>query len=772
METESNNKYLSVERLRSGAKTVLNTIEQLAARGGRLKLMNGYLKGDLAKQLAPDLNRFMGRYPFIRQQSAMDCGPTCIAMISQFHNRRCNLNLIREMAETSRYGTSMLSLAETAEKLGYLARGVRANYAGLMKLKLPLLCHWENNHFIVLYEINTGGAVIGDPAQELLRIDRTKFEEAYSGVALELTPASNLDERFKARSPFSVLIPLIQPHKTILRDIFIATFIYQVLQLFIPLCTQIILDKVIIHQSFSMLNAILLGMVLLTLFGTAISYLRGFLIAFLSIKIDQSLFVEFYRHLLALPLKFFEQRTIGDVLARFGENEKVRNFLASSAVTVTLDLLVAVVFLVCIFLYNKMFGLWTFVYLSCFTAVVFCYTPILRKLNRQAFDKNVISSSFLVESIRAIEKVKASAIEHHTRWHWEELFADSLNVKFRELMARNVASAASQLIRMGGQVLLLWYGARLVIDEQLTVGQLMSLNMMVSMATQPLMRLIEVWNQFQEVQISLERLGDVFEAEPEEAEPSKKVLKKRTDGHIKFESVTFTYSRIAPSKALVDVTFEAQPGQVIGIVGRSGCGKSTLLKLILGLYMPTEGRVLIDNQDIAHLSLRDLRNQIGVVSQNEYFFKGTIRENLSLYDQDAKTESLVAAARAANIEDFINAQPHGIETNVNEGAFDLSGGQRQRLAIARSLVHDPKILLFDEATSNLDSESEEHIQNSITKLRQGRTMLVVAHRLSTVRDADLILVMDSGQIAEQGTHKALMSQRGLYYSFVKRQSTD
>ncbi len=583
--------------------------------------------------ITPGLRSFLGQYPLIRQHSAMDCGPTCIAMISQFHNRPCNLNLIREMAETSRYGTSLLSLAKTAEKLSYLARGVRANYEGLMKLKLPVICHWENNHFVVLYKIDAKHAIIGDPARDVLRLERSEFEAGYSGTALELTPAKKLEQQFKPQSPFSLLIPLAQPHKAILRDIFIASFVYQVLQLLIPLFTQIIVDKVIVHQSVSMLNAMLLGMLLLTVFETIISYLRGFLLAFLSMKVDQTLFIEFYRHLLSLPLKFFEQRTIGDVLTRFGENEKIRNFIANSAITVTLDVLMSLVYLICIFLYNATFGLWTCLYLLCFAAIVVLYTPILRRLSRQAFDKNVASSSFLVESVRAIEKVKSSAVERQTRWHWEELFADSLHVKFRELIARNIAFVATRFVQMGGQVSLLWYGANLAMKGLLTVGQLMSLNMMVGMATQPLMRLIDVWNQFQEVRISLERVGDVLEAQAEEPDPTKKTALKRLEGHIKFESVTFTYSRIAPTKALIDVTFEAMPGQMIGIVGRSGCGKTTLMRLLLGLYEPNEGRILMDNQDIAHLSLEDLRKQIGVVSQEEYFFRGTIRENLCLYDQ-------------------------------------------------------------------------------------------------------------------------------------------
>ncbi|MBX9669190.1 MAG: peptidase domain-containing ABC transporter [Candidatus Obscuribacterales bacterium] len=709
------------------------------------------------------------KYPFIRQDSRMDCGPTCLAMLSLYYGKRININQIRQLCDVGQYGTSLLLLAETAEKIGMTARGLRVNYAGLMKLNIPAICHWGNNHFVVLYEISDTSAIIADPERGILTLSREDFVQGFSGFALELTVTPEHGKSFQAKSPFSILLPIIATHRKAVQDILIVTAVVQLLSLSLPMFTQVVLDKVVVHQSVSMLNMLLVGMLILSLFQSALSYLRSFVLAFVSLKIDQTLLTCFYRHLLSLPIRFFEDRTIGEVMTRFKENDKIRNLLCGPAITIVLDLLMAFVLVALIYSYNLLFGVYVCIYLLLLVGVVACYTPILKSLSRKVFDKQVATDSFVVESIRAIERVKSSGAEQPTRWKWEELFSENQNAKFKEITARNIAQSVSRLINMLGQTVLLWLGANCVINGQLSIGQFVALNMMVGMASQPILRIVDVWDQFQEVSIALERLGDVFETIVEEPDLDKKIAVRKLHGHIKFDSVSFKYASVLQNNAVSNVSFEASPGQLVAIVGESGCGKTTLLKLALGLHKPNSGNIQIDDHDLSVISLSSYRRKVGTVSQNEYLFKGTIRENLSLLSNDASPEVIVEAAKLAGIHDFVASLPYGYETKLSEGGLNLSGGQRQRLAIARSIANKPTIMLLDEATSALDSESEKVIQNSLERLRQGRTMLVIAHRLSTIRNADLILVMENGTIVERGTHDDLLQKRGVYYRLASQQ---
>ena len=721
------------------------------------------------ESLIPRFRRAFGKYPFVLQQSAMDCSAACLAMVSSFYGKRINMNYIRELADVGRHGTSMLALAEAAETLGFITRGLRATYDGLAQLKPPLICHWRGSHFVVLYEINPTSALIGDPARDVLRIEREEFTRAFTGFALELLPTRHLGVGAKTGTTIGRFLPVLMPYKKILFDILFASLIIQILMLATPLFTQVIVDKVLIHQSLSMLNIMLIGMVLLTIFQTAVSSLRTYFLAFTATKVDQALFAEFYRHVLSLPLRYFQQRKVGDIVTRFGENEKIRELLTGSGINVLLDVLMIGVYLALICYYNAIFCLLVLLYLLLLALVALSFTPALRSISRRAFEKEVASRSFLIESLNAIESIKSGAAERRIRWKWEELFVDSLNVRFKGALTERTAQVVSTLVNLTGSVLLLWFGAHLVIADKLSLGQLMALNMMVSRVSDPIMRLIGMWHQFQDITISFERLGDVLETEAEEPDPTTKIVVPVITGAVKFEGVTFCYSRQSDTNTLQNISFEVIPGQLVALVGRSGSGKTTMLRLIQGLYLPTSGRVSIDGLDIAHLSFPHFRAQIGVVAQNERLFSGTIRENITFNKPDASTEEVVKAAALAGIHDFINTQPAGYESILSEDGSNLSGGQRQRIAIARALLHQPRILLLDEATSFLDAESERRIQESMEKIREGRTTFVAAHRLSTIKNADLILVLDQGRIVERGTHSSLMSERDLYYYLVSQQ---
>ncbi len=717
---------------------------------------------------ASRIGRAWRQYPFIMQQSQMDCGVSCLAMVALYYGKRLDINDLRERADVSVEGTSMLALAETAEHVGFMSRGIRGTYEGLLNARLPLICFYKQNHFVVLYEINKNEARIGDPAEGLLKVSREEFTKNFSKSALELVPTVELKRAPGAKNPLSILLPLLKPYSGPVRDVLIAGIVYQALMIITPFFSQTIIDRVIVHEDISMLNMLLLGMILVSCFQSALTFARGILISTLSSKIDHSLFVQFFKHLLSLPLKYFEQRSSGDILARFNENARITAFLSGNTITVILDSCMAVIYMAVLFYYKWSFGLATLVYVSLLMAAVTAYTPLLRGFSNEIFKKTVANDSCVIETVHGIEKIKSAAAENRTRWKWEILFVDKLSVTFRQQLAYNGYSQVTQLVHLIGRVLLMWLGANLVIEKTFTVGQYMAANMIASMAVDPILRLISLWQQLQSVNISVERLGDVFRALPEQTGQKARMHDLR--GFIEFKNVTFRYNEHAQQNTLLNISLRIQPNQMIAIVGRSGCGKTTLARLMQGLYLPSSGSVMIDGVDTSQIELSDLRKKIGVVAQHEFFFSGTVRENLAFYMPDAPLEKIIEVAKIAGIHEKIKTMGSGYDTMLSEGGQNLSGGERQRMAIARALLHDPRILIFDEATAALDSESERHIQLCMDEIRKGRTMVVIAHRLSTIKSADLILVVDQGQIVEAGNHAGLLQKKGLYFHLCSQQS--
>lgn len=715
------------------------------------------------------LKKDMGYFPVLFQQNAMDCGSTCIAMVALHYGQRLDLNRVRQLANVGVGGTSLYALAQAAEELGFTTRGISATYEGLLKSKLPLICYWRNEHFVVLFKAGDKLAIVGDPAEGLLRLTPEDFSKNFSDVALELTPTQKLGSQAKATTILNRLFSFLIPYKWEVVHVFSATLLYQTLMLIIPLFTQVIVDKVVVHQSLPLLNTMTLGMAIFAIFETIVTFIRGYMQAYLAIRLDQSLIIQFFRHLLSLPFKFFEDRTIGDVITRFGENQKIREFLAGSSITVLLDVVVLLIYLVVIFAYNLGFGAAVLLYLAAFTILVTIYTPILKHFGRKVFNRTAESQSFVIESIRSIQLVKGAAAEQRIRWKWELLLAEQLEARFKELLANNTVQALSRMLQLSGQILILYLGAHLVVEGKLTIGQLMALNMMFGMIATPVMRIVEMWAGFQDVNVAMERLCDVLDHDPEEEPGTSRIRIENIKGQIEFQNVTFRYNNEAKTNALDNVSFEVKPGQLAAFVGRSGCGKTTILKMIQGLYQPNEGKIKVDGVDLAHISLPFYRQQTGVVSQNEYLFRGTIRENLTFNKPTASMQELVEAASIAGIHRQIMNMPMGYDSVISEGGFNISGGERQRLAIARAIIHKPSILLFDEATSALDTESERHIQESMELIRKNHTMIVLAHRLSTIKDADVIFVVDHGRIVESGTYQTLIDSRGLFYHLCKQQ---
>lgn len=705
-------------------------------------------------------------YPYLMQQSQMDCGITCIAMIGSFYGKRLDINDLRARCGVSTEGSSLQALSDTAEQVGFTTRGLRATYDGLLKSSLPSICFWKNNHFVVLYEICKTHAVIGDPAEGILTVSKEDFVANFSHHALELGATKQLELAPSMKNPMSSLLPLLHPYRAQVRDIMLAGLIFQVLSVFTPFFTQSIVDRVLVHQDVSLLNVLLVGMLLVTGFQLAISFVRGILLSALSTKVSHELFSEFFRKLFRLPLKFFEDRSTGDIIARFSENSTIGAFLSGASITTLLDGGMALIYIVVLFVYNWLFGVTTLTYLCVLAVLTVVYTPFINSYNRETFKRNSTNDSLILEALSGVEIIKAAAAENQIRWKWDLALVDKLNVLFRQGLFLDGYNTATELVHLCGRILLMWVGAHLVISGKFTVGQYMAANMLASMTIDPLMRIISMWNQLQAVRVSVERLNDVMDSVPEHLNVDGPTHSAVTS--LEFRKVTFRYNDHAQTNTLLNVSFNVRPGQFVALVGRSGCGKTTLARLIQCLYPPTSGGIFVNGTDILTLNLLDYRRQIGTVAQHEFFFKGTIRENICMYRPHATIEEVIAAAVSVGIDSKIQSMSKGYDTVIEEGAKNFSGGERQRLALARVILNKPAILIFDEATSALDTESERQVQQAMEGLREGRIMFVIAHRLSTIKSADLILVLDNGQIVERGNHAELIAAKGLYYNLCAK----
>ncbi len=716
--------------------------------------------------------RVMRRYPFFAQQSGSDCGAACLVMVSRYWGKNFSVNRLRDIANVDRNGASLRGLATAAESIGFATRPVKASLDQLAKQKLPAIAHWEGKHYIVVYEITRHQVVVADPALGQRTLSYAEFKADWTGYTLLLQPTVFLKDAKETATPFWQFFELMKPHELVMLEVFIASVFIQIFGLITPLFTQLILDRVVVQRSELTLTAVGLGLLIFSLFRVAMTGLRQYLLDHTANKVDLALIIAFIRHTLRLPLSFFESRYVGDIVTRVQENRKIQRFLSGEALSILLDLLTVFIYVGLMFWYSWQMALLVLVVIPPFFLLALIATPFLQRISREIFGAIANESSYLIEALTGVRTVKSTAVEQTVRWHWEELLNKEIKTNFSGQVISNRLQIFSNTIHAVITTALLWFGAHLVIQNQLTIGQLVAFNMLLGNIITPFQRLTVLWNQLQEVVIAVERINDVLDAEPEE--DLQHQVRQRLPlirGHICFKNVTFRYHPESDVNVLENLNFEVKPGQMVALVGRSGSGKTTISKLVLGLYPPTDGKVLIDGQDITSISLQSLRQQVGVVDQDTFLFGGTIRENISLGHPGAELGEVIEAAQLAGADEFIKKLPMGYETQIGEGGGMLSGGQRQRLAIARALLGNPKLLILDEATSHLDSESERIIQRNLATILQGRTTLVIAHRLSTVRNADLILVLDRGVLIESGTHPELMAKRGHYF-YLNQQQLD
>ncbi len=712
---------------------------------------------------------WLHRYPWVEQQSSSDCGAACLSMVSQYWGKRFPLNFLREQANVGRAGATLRSLAKAAEGLGYQARPVRASLGRMAEQANPWIAHWQGDHYIVVYRITGDQVAIADPVLGRQSVSREYFTSHWTGYGLLLDPTDALYDTTVKQATLGRYVGALLPYRSLMLQVIGVSLLIQVFGLVTPLFTQLILDQVVVQKSLETLNVFAIGLVIFGLWSIAMSSVRQYLLSYFSNRLDLTLISGFIRHTVSLPLKFFESRRVGDIITRVQENQKIQRFLIGQVVLAWLNFVTGFVYLGLMLYYNWRLTLLVLLLIPPIVLLTLGSTPFLRRISRQIFKEAADQNSSLVEMMTGIHSIKSAAAEREVRWQWEEHLTRQLNVRFRGQKFGIGLQAANGLVNTLGSTLLLWYGASLVIQDQLTIGQFVAFNMMIGYVISPVIALADLWDELQEVLISVERLNDVFETRPEEVSGQPMMTMPPIEGDVVFEDVTFRYGSDAERNTLQNISFSLSAGQTAAIVGRSGSGKSTLVKLLEGLYQPDQGRISVDEHDIRHVSPSSLRSQLGVVPQECFLFSGTILDNIVLHRPEFSLEDAIEAAKLAEAHGFIQSLPLGYSTPVGERGSTLSGGQRQRIAIARALLSQPRILILDEATSSLDTESERRFQANLAYIRRDRTTFVIAHRLSTVRHADQILVLDKGVLVETGNHDALMAQRGLYYHLVQQQ---
>ena len=671
-----------------------------------------------------------------------------------------------------RFGGGAFGVSEMlrcAKELGLKARNIKTSWPRLAATPLPGIALLRDGGFLLLGKVGDDDAIVQDPlAPRPALMTRADLEAAWDGQLVLMTRRAGLVE-LSRRFDVSWFFGAIRKYRHAFGNVLVASFFLQIFALISPLFFQVVIDKVLVHRSLGTLDVLVIGLVGIALFEMILGIVRTYLFAHTTNRIDVELGARLFRHLLALPISYFQARRVGNSTARVRELENIRQFLTSSALTLIIDLFFTFVFLGVMYFYSWQLTLIVLASFPLYILVSAVATPLFRRRLDEKFERGAENQAFLVESVAGVETLKAMAVEPQMQRKWEDQLAGYVTASFRVLSLGNTASQVVQFVNKLVTAGVLYYGAKLVIDGNLTVGELVAFNILAGRVSAPVLRLAQIWQDFHQARLSVQRLGDILNAVPEPAYKSGQTALPAIRGEVVLEHVTFRY-RIDGPEVLHDVSFKVPEGQVVGIVGPSGSGKSTLAKLIQRLCLPESGRILVDGVDLAIVDPAWLRRQIGVVLQENVLFNSSVRENIALADPAMPIERVIAAAKLAGAHEFILELPKGYDSIVGERGGSLSGGQRQRLAIARSLVMDPRILIFDEATSALDYESERVIQDNMAQIVRGRTVLIIAHRLSTVRRADRIMTIDRGRLTEDGAHEELINSGGRYASLYRVQA--
>ena len=715
-----------------------------------------------------------GSYPQQNGKGPVEEPLACLRMLARHFDlpfRRDVLSrILNDQLKRSGQGALPLqAVAAICDLLGLRTTGLQPNSADLLtRLPFPAIT-LLNGHPLVLWQARQQQLLIGDPVAGQRWIDAAELLEQSAGEQLPVLCLERSASTPKARFGFSWFVPAIQKHRNALLQVVITSFFVQLLGLFNPLLIQQIIDAVISQGNYSSLNVLGTLLVAMALAQALLGSLRTYLFSDTTNRIDISLGATIIHHLLRLPLGYFAKRPVGEVSSRIAELEKIRSFLTGTALTVLLDAVFSVVYIAVMLLYSVPLTFAALGVLPLFVGLTMGVAPIIRRQLRQQAEANARVQSHLVETLSGMETVKGQGMELPSEWRWEQLYGGQIEAGFRNTITSTAAGSANQFLGQVSGLIVIWFGAMLVLEGKMTLGQLIAFRILSGYVTSPLLRLASLWQNFQETALSLERLSDIVDHR-EEIEIAGENLPPipPLQGAISYEGVNFRFGSSGPLQ-LLNVNFEIPAGSFIGIVGSSGSGKSTLLKLLTRLFDPLEGTIRIDGYDIAKVDLYSLRSQVGVVPQDSLLFDGTVQANIALTRPDASFEEITGAAQVACAHDFIQALPGGYSSSVGERGSALSGGQRQRMAIARMVLKRPRLLVLDEATSALDVDTEQQVTRNLAEVYRGSTVLFITHRLGSLRHADRILVMHQGSLVEQGSHSDLMKLGGRYATLYRQQ---
>ncbi|MBQ9261606.1 MAG: peptidase domain-containing ABC transporter [Prevotella sp.] len=729
----------------------------------------------------------MKLFPLFNQHDAMDCGPTCLRMVAAFYGRHFSLQYLRENCFISRQGVSMLGISKAAEKLGMHTIGLRIPISRLIEdVPLPCIIHWNQNHFVALYRIEKSkrGFLfhVADPAGSKVTYTEEEFKRCWlsgrndgedEGVALCLEPTpdfynrSDEDDKQDRRSML-FLFQYLRPYKKLILQLFIGLGTGSLIQLILPFLTQSIVDFGITNQNLGYIYLVLIAQMVLVISSTSVEFIRGWILLHIGMRVNISLISDYLAKLMRLPIAYFDTKMTGDILQRINDHTRIQEFLTSTSLSTLFSIVNIIIFGLVILFYNWLIFLIFFIGSGLYIAWVWVFMKRRAVLDHKMFAQNSANQSNMVQLVGGMQEIKLNGCEQQKRWEWEHIQARIYRITVKGLALSQYQQSGGVLINQMKNAIITALVAALVIKGNITLGMMLSIQYIIGQLNSPVDQLIGFVRKYQDAKLSLDRLQDIY-IKDDEQPVGKTLIADIKNADIKIEHLSFRYDKLNEKPTLDDINLTIPKGKATAIVGLSGSGKTTLLKMILGFYAPDKGKVVLGNSDISNYDKREWRKHCGTVMQDGFIFSDTIARNIAPGEERIDEDRMQEAADTANIRDFIEELPLGYNTKIGAEGHGLSMGQKQRILIARAVYKNPEFIFMDEATNSLDANNEHLIMEKLNRFMKGRTSIVIAHRLSTVRDADNIVVLQGGKICEQGTHQELINSRGVYYTLVKNQ---